>query len=104
MHIRHGQIPFYLVDPGHDFCKVNAVLVRQYSSHDKRELLDELEASCQELKLFLLSLDLADWESDYGVRDQGFPVTIQNNLEGLIDDYLHHREQIEEWAKGLDSA
>jgi hypothetical protein len=104
MHIRHGQTPFYLIDPGDDFSKVNAVLVRQYSSPDKRELLDELEASCQELKLFLLSLDPADWESDYGVRHQGFPVTIQNNVEGLIDDYLHHREQIEEWAKDLDSA
>jgi hypothetical protein len=100
--IRNGHIPFYLVDPGDDFSKVNAVLVRQYSSRDKRELLDELETSCQELKLFLLSLDPADWERDYGVRHQGFPVTIQNNVEGLIDDYLHHREQIEAWSKGLD--
>jgi hypothetical protein len=104
MQIGNGQTPFYLIDPGDDFSNVNAILVRQYSSPDKRGLLDELETSCQELKLFLLSLDPADWESDYGVRYQGFPVTIQNNLEGLIDDYLHHREQIEEWAKGMDGA
>ena len=97
--VRNGEIPFYLTDPGEDFGKVNAVLVREISSRDRGELLEELAASCQELGQYLRSPDPAEWERDYGVKDQGYVITVQNSVDGLIEDYLHHRQQIEEWAE-----
>jgi hypothetical protein len=101
--IKRGETPFYLIDPGENFSKVNAVSVQKYSSRDKRELVSELETSFQELKQFLLSLDPAQWEADYGVRYKGRPVTIKNTASALIRDYIHHREQLKKWAKSVDS-
>jgi hypothetical protein len=96
--IKRRELPVYDVDPGENYSKVNAVLVREYSSRDKKELLDELQASAQELKQFLRSLNPSEWDHDYGVRHQGSTITIQNTVDELIGDYAHHREQIEEWA------
>jgi len=97
--IRRGETPFYFVDSGDDFSKVNAVSVQRYSFRDRRQLIDELEAAFLELKRYLRSLAAADWEADYGVRYEGGPVTIKNTIYALISDYVHHREQIEEWTK-----
>lgn len=99
--LRRGELPFYDVDPGENYSKVNAVLVREYPSRDKQELLAELRASAQELKQFLQSLDSSAWDRDYGVRHQGSTLTIQNTVDDLIADYVHHGEQIKEWAKTL---
>jgi hypothetical protein len=99
--IKRGELPFYDIDPGENYSKVNAVLVRQYSSRDKQELLYELQASAGELKQFLQSLDPSDWNHDYGVRHQGAVITIRNTVDDLITDYAHHREQIEAWAKRM---
>jgi len=74
------------------------VLVREYSSMDIRELLDELEASTNELKAFLGMVDLLDWDRDYGVRYQGINITIRNTVGALIEDYIDHRQQLEEWV------
>jgi hypothetical protein len=97
--IRRRELPFYLIDPGDDFSKVNAMSVRKYNSKDRRKLVNELEASAQELRRFLFSLDRTEWEADYGVRYRGGPVTVRNSLDALISDYVLHRQQIEEWAK-----
>ena len=94
--IRRGDLPFYFIDPGEDFCKVNAALVREYSSKDIRELLDELEASTNELIVFLGTVDPVDWDRDYGVRYQGFNITLRSTVDGLIEDYINHRQQLEE--------
>ena len=96
--IRRGETPSYFTDPGDDFCKVNAVLVRKYHSTDKQELLGELEVSARELKQFLLSLNPTEWESDYGVSYEGGQVTIKNTVDALIGDYVQHKEQIIQWA------
>ena len=96
--IQRGDLPFYFDDPGEDYCKVNAVSVREYSSEDIRELLDELEVSTNELIVFLGRVDPVDWDRDYGVRYQGFNVTIQNSVDALIEDYIKHRQQLEEWV------
>lgn len=101
--IKRGELPFYDIDPGENYSKVNAALVRQYSSSNKQELLDELQASAGELKQFLLSLDPIDWNHDYGVRHQGAIITIRNTVDDLITDYAHHREQIKAWAKRLSA-
>jgi hypothetical protein len=95
--IRRGDLPFYYVNPGQDFGKVNTTLVRAYPARDRQALLDELQASWQELKEYLLGLDPADWERDFGVRYKEFAITIQNSAEALADDYRHHRAQIEDW-------
>jgi hypothetical protein len=96
--ITKGETPFYFVDPGNDFCKVNAVLVQKYNSRDKKELLAQLDASAEKLKEFLMALDPVDRESDFGVKYQGKPVTIRNTINALIADFTAHRQQIEQWA------
>jgi hypothetical protein len=101
--VRRGELPFYLIDPGDDFSKVNAVSVRKYHSRSRRKLVSELEASAQELRQFLLSVDAREWEADYGVRYKGEPVTIQNTFDALVLDYVLHRRQIEEWAKTAEN-
>ena len=95
--IRRCELPFYDIDPGDNYSKVNAVLVRKYSSTNRGELLDDLRASAQELQQFLRSLDPGEWAQDYGVRHAGATITIRNSVDELIDDYVHHREQIVKW-------
>ena len=96
--IRAGELPFYDVDPGDDYSKVNAALVREYSSTNREELLAELRASARELQQHLLSLDPDAWDRDYGVRHAGAVVTIRNSVDELVNDYRHHWKQISEWS------
>jgi hypothetical protein len=97
--IRRGELPFYEIDPGEDCCKVNAVLILEYSSTDIQEMLDELQVSYQELKRFIQSLDSSEWSRDYGVRLEGDVITIQNTVDELIEDYDIHTERIKEWVR-----
>jgi hypothetical protein len=97
--IMKGETPFYFIDPGDDFCKVNAVLVREHDSKDKKELIAQLDASSGDLKNFLAAIDPAEWDKDYGVKYRGKPVTIKNSVEALIVDFTAHRRQIERWVK-----
>ena len=97
--MRRGETPFYFIDPGEDFSKVNAGSVRKYHSRNKRKLASELELSTQELSHFVLALDPIEWKTDYGVRWRGGAVTIKNTVDALIGDYVLHKQQIEEWAK-----
>jgi hypothetical protein len=96
--IRRGELPFYEIDPGEDCCKVNAVLILEYSSTDRQEMLDELQVSYHELKRFIQSLDSSEWSRDYGVRLKGAIITIQNTVDELIEDYDIHTEQIKGWV------
>lgn len=93
-----GRLPFYDVDPGENYAKVNAVLVREVSSEEKNDLLRDLRTSCAELTDYLRGLTPEDWERDYGVRHRGKTVTVRNSVDDLIEDYVHHRRQIVEWA------
>jgi hypothetical protein len=96
--IRRGELPFYEIDPGEDCCKANAVLILEYSSTDRQEMLDELQVSYHELKRFIQSLDSSEWSRDYGVRHKGAIITIQNTVDELIEDYDIHKERIKEWV------
>jgi len=96
--IRRGELPFYEIDPGEDCCKVNAVLILEYSSTDRQKMLDELQVSYHELKRFIQSLDSSEWSRDYGVRLKGAIITIQNTVDELIEDYDIHTERIKEWV------
>jgi hypothetical protein len=102
--IQRGELPFYDIDPGENYSTVNAALVHQYSATDRQLLLEELHASARDLQEFLGSLDAEVWASDFGVRHGGSKVTIRDTVEELIEDYDHHRRQIEEWGSlALDS-
>lgn len=95
--IRRGELPFYDIDPGDNYSKVNAILVCKYASTNREELLNDLRVSAEELQQYLRSLDTTEWDRDYGVRHAGATVTIRNSVDELIDDYHHHREQIAAW-------
>jgi len=101
--LRRGQLPSFFIDPGENFSRVNAELIQQYPSRDRGELLDELKGSFQELKRYLLALDPAVWEADFGVRYKGNPITIKDLVEALSGDYRHHREQIDKWTASAGS-
>ncbi|MFC2168641.1 ClbS/DfsB family four-helix bundle protein [Acidobacteriota bacterium] len=94
--IKRGELPFYDIDPGEDYSKVNAVLVLEYSSTDRQKMIDELRASAQELKQFIQSLDSNEWSRDYGVRHKRAIITIQNTVDELIEDYEIHTARIKD--------
>ena len=91
-----GELPFYDVDPGPNYSKVNAVLVREYADTDRSALLESLEASAGELMVFLRALDPSAWDRDFGVRHKGEMLTVKSTVDDLIADYHHHRVQLEE--------
>lgn len=95
--LRAGAPPSYLSDWRVDFRTINAASVQRFGSEHREELLDHLEASLEELKKYLLSIPSEEWELDPGVAYQGHRITVQNSVEGLIGDYVHHTRQIEEW-------
>ena len=97
--LMRGELPFYFIDPGNDFCKVNALLVRKYDSKDKKKLLKQLHASMEKLKTFLITVEPADWETDFGVKYRGEIITIKNTVDALIFDFINHRQQIEKWTR-----
>jgi len=101
--LQRGELPFYDVDPGEDFSKVNATLVQEYAATGRRELLAELRESADELCAFLVGLDESEWERDFGVRSGDQVLTIGGTVDELIRDYPHHREQIETWVDTLSS-
>ena len=98
--ILRGELPFYDMDPGDDYSKVNAVLIREHSSSSSEELLTDLRRSARKLHEFLRSVDLSDWNRDHGVRHGSATITIRTTVDELIADYDHHRKQIERWQNG----
>ena len=101
--IIRGETPSFFIDPGVDFSKVNAVLVREYNSTDKAELIKLMESSGEELKQYILSLNTTEWETDYGVTYKGGAVTIKNMVDALGHDYVNHRKQIEQWVDSIST-
>jgi hypothetical protein len=98
--LRQGRMPYLHDDPGEDFAKANAFLVKEYASRDRDELVRQLEASSEELAAFMLTLDPADWDRDWGVTFEGEPRMLRNSFGPLVEDYVSHRRQIEAWAGG----
>ena len=95
--ILKGELPYYDVDSGENYSKVNADFVRNYSSTDPQEMIKDLRGSADELSQFLKSLNEKDWSHDFGVKNKGLPITIQSSVNDLIEDYEHHTVQIENW-------
>ena len=91
------ELPFYDVDPGSDYSKVNATLVREYGDTDRSALLASLAASAGELTAFLRAIDSGEWDRDFGVRHKGETLTVKSTVDDLIADYDHHRDQLEKF-------
>ncbi len=92
-----GELPFYDVDPGPNYSKVNAALVRECGDTDRSALLESLAASAGELTAFLRAIDSGDWDRDFGVRHKGETLTVKSTVDDLIADYDHHRDQLEKF-------
>lgn len=96
--IQLGELPFYDVDPGENYSKVNEALVQKISATDRQVLIKELQSSANDVKEYLGSLAPEAWAKDFGVRHGGSTVTIRDTVDELIEDYDHHRKQVEDWA------
>jgi hypothetical protein len=106
--ILRGELPFYDVDPGPNYSKVNAALVRECTDTDRSVLLEKLAKSARELKAFLRAIAPGEWDRDFGVRHKGESltvnstaddlVTVKSTVDDLIADYDHHRKQLEEFG------
>jgi hypothetical protein len=104
--ILRGELPFYDVDPGSNYSKVNAALVHECGDTDRTVLLDRLAESARELNAFLRAIGPREWDRDFGVRHKGEDltvdstaddlVTVKSTVDDLIVDYDHHRRQLEE--------
>ncbi len=95
--VLRGELPFYDVDPGPDYSKVNAALVRAHPDPDRTTLLTSLAASAHELTVFLHGVDPGAWNRDFGVRHGSETLTVKGTVDDLIADYHHHRTQLEEF-------
>jgi len=98
--ILRGELPFYDIDPGPDYSKVNASLVRKYDDTDRSVLLDRLAESTGELTRFLRAIAPEAWDRDFGVRHNGEVLTVKSTVDDLISDYDHHRAQLEGFGAG----
>ena len=95
-----GELPFYAIDPGENYSKVNARLVGEYPSTNRTELLADHEKSAHELAEYLRSLSEEQWSDSTGVELDGEEVTIRQTVDWLIEDHDHHTAQIRDLAKG----
>ena len=98
--IRKGELPFYDIDPGENYSKVNDAFVKEISSESREELMDQMHSSAGQLVEFLRTLSPDQWDHDYGVRHKEAVITIRNSMDELMEDYAHHLKQIENWLAG----
>ena len=97
--IQNGVLPFYDIDPGDDYSKVNTDIVEKISSTEKQTLLAELAASAARLKEYIETVPAEDYGRDFGVKHHDEVITIGNTFDGLTSDYDYHRKQIEAWRE-----
>ncbi len=100
--ILRGELPFYDVDPGPNYSKVNASLMRACPDPNRTTLLASLAASARELTVFLHGVDPGAWNRDFGVRHGSETLTVKSTVDDLIADYHHHRTQLEEFRASAD--
>jgi hypothetical protein len=93
--IRKGELPFYDIDPGENYSKINDGFVKTISSESPEKLLSAMDTSARELSDFLRTVNPDEWDHDYGVRHKEAVITIRNSMDELIEDYTHHLRQIE---------
>jgi len=109
--ILRSELPFYNVDPGPNYSKINAALIREYDDKDRSVLLEKLAKSADELIAFLRAIAPEEWDRDFGIRHKGENltvnytsddlVTVKNTVDDFISDYDHHRRQLEEFRASV---
>jgi hypothetical protein len=75
--IRNGELPFYDIDPGENYSKINAGFVKEISSESREELLSAMDTSVLELSDFLRTLNPKEWDHDYGVKHKEAMITFE---------------------------
>ena len=95
-----GELPFSDRSGTHMCRYVRTLLVAEYPSENRTELLAEHEKAAHELAEFLRSLSEEQWSGGTGVLLEGEELTIRQNVDWLIEDHHHHSEQIRDLAKG----
>jgi hypothetical protein len=98
--LQQGKAPPFLADETNDFKNVNAASVQRYASTDKGELLGQLQATAEELLVYLDQLEPSAWTQHFGVPGaSGRPNLIINDVEALAADYLGHAQEITAWTR-----
>jgi hypothetical protein len=98
--LQQGKAPPFLADEVDDFKNVNAASVQRYASLDKDELLGQLQATAEELLVYLDQLEPSSWTQDYSVPGaSGRPNLIIGDVAALAAEYLGHAQEITDWTR-----
>jgi hypothetical protein len=95
--IRRGELPPSLVDPGPDWCNVNAASMARFDSRDRAGLLGQLRASAEEYGAMLRTLPDAEWDENHGVQRGNWAVTNGSFVGIMTGEFDTHRQEIETW-------
>jgi hypothetical protein len=92
--IREGEIPEFYAYKDRDWQTYNARLVSQYKRESMTELLSTLQVSHQKLIDTIQIIPVEEFEQDYGVRFNGYKVTIARLLQAELKDEKVHYAQV----------
>ncbi len=96
--LQAGKAPEYYADASNDYRNINARAITEFPSNDRRALLEQMNATLQEFKSYLLALEPKEWDAERGVTHyRGGVATIHRVVESLTGDYINHIQQIERW-------
>jgi hypothetical protein len=93
--IRAGKLPDFYAYKDRDWQTYNARLVRKYKRDSLAELMSTLQVSHQKLMDSVRIIPAEELEQDYGVRFNGYKVTIARLLAAELKDEKVHYTQIE---------
>ena len=89
------EIPQVFVDPGLDFCNVNAASVARYSSKDRDALAEQLTTSFHDMSVRVRELSPETWSREIDVPGLSYLPSISKDVNALIRDYAQHRETLQ---------
>lgn len=98
--LQAGVPPGYYADTANDYRNINAQAIAEFSSHDRRKLLEQLRSTLREFKDYLRTLDESEWDAARNITHyRGGAATIQRVVGSLISDYESHARQLKEWLE-----
>jgi hypothetical protein len=93
--IRAGKLPEFYAYKDRDWQTYNALLVSKYKRGSLAKLMSRLQLSHQKLIDLIQNIPAEEFEQDYGVRFNGYKVTIARLLQAELKDERVHYTQIE---------
>ncbi|MGE5250515.1 MAG: ClbS/DfsB family four-helix bundle protein [Bacteroidota bacterium] len=102
--ILDGRVPSFYEHSGPDWREFNALLVARYKQTSLAKTMAAAGETHHRLVECLEALPADVFDKDFGVRFQGYRVTIRRLLEAETKDEGVHRRQVEEFARSLDGA